>query len=53
MDVCDTRHEPKFQVTYMPAKGTARNPTWLVCDMCMDKTCFGDKDYILSIDVLA
>ena len=53
MELCDTRHVPKFQVTYMSAKGTNRNPVWLVCEMCMEKKYFGDKDQILSMDVLA
>ena len=53
MELCDTRHEPKFQIKYTAAKGTNRNPIWLVCDMCMNKKCFGNKDQILSMDVLA
>ena len=53
MELCDTRHESKFQVTYISAKGTNRNPVWLVCDMCMNKNCFGSKDQILSVEVLA
>jgi len=53
MDICDTRHEPKFQVKYVSAKSSNHNPMWLVCDMCMAKQCFGNKDDILSIDVLA
>ena len=54
MDVCDTRHEPKYQVTYSPAKGSTNYPIWLVCDSCMNnKLCFSDKDQIKSIEVLA
>ena len=53
MDVCDTRHELKFQVTYMPAKGANHQPMWLVCDMCMNKKCFGNKDQIVSMEILA
>jgi hypothetical protein len=52
MDMCDTRHEPKFQVTYMGAKCSNSNPVWLVCDICMGKKCFGNKDQIVSMDVL-
>ena len=54
MDVCDTRHEPKYQVTYTAAKGSNCYPLWLVCDSCMNnKECFSDKDQIKSIEVLA
>ena len=53
MDICDTRHEPKFQVKYISAKGNHLNPVWLVCEMCMEKNCFGNKAQILSMDVLA
>ncbi len=54
MDVCDTRHDPKYQVTYNSAKGRRFNPIWLVCDSCMNnKECFFDKDQIKSIEVLA
>ncbi len=54
MDICDTRHEPKFQVTYMHTKGSNHVLSWLVCDMCMEnKNCFGDKTQITSMDVLA
>ena len=53
MDICDARHDLKFQVKYIPAKGTNHNPIWLVCEMCMEKDCFGNKDQILSMDVLA
>ncbi len=54
MYACDTRHEPKFQVTYMHTKGSNHVLSWLVCDMCMEnKDCFGDKTQIASIEVLA
>jgi hypothetical protein len=52
MDICDARHEPKFQVKYLSAKGTNFNPIWLVCEMCMGKDCFGNKDQIISMEVL-
>jgi len=53
MDVCDTRHDPKYQVTYISAKGSNNIPVWLVCDLCMEnKQCFYDKDQIKSIEVL-
>jgi len=53
MDTCDTRHEPKFHVKYISAKGSDYYPEWLVCEMCMGKKCFGNKAQILSIEVLA
>ncbi len=54
MDVCDIRHDPKYQVKYQSAKGSNYNPIWLVCDSCMEnKQCFFDKDQIKSIEVLA
>ena len=54
MDVCDVRHEPKYQVKYNSAKGSNYNPLWLVCDLCMaNKRCFSDKDQIKSIEALA
>jgi len=53
MEMCDSRHEPKFQITYISAKGNHRNPVWLVCEMCMGKKCFGSKEEILTMDVLA
>ena len=53
MDVCDPRHNPKYQVTYNSAKGSNQNHMWAVCDECMkDKLCFYDKNQIISIDVL-
>ena len=54
MDVCDTRHDPIYQVKYHSAKGGNYYPVWLVCDSCMEnKLCFGDKEQIESIEVLA
>lgn len=52
MNQCDERHDPKFQIKYLSGKGSNYNPIWLVCEMCMDKLCFGDKKEILSIEVL-
>ncbi len=53
MDVCDTRHDPKYQVKYYSAKGSNYNPLWLVCDSCMEnKRCFSDKEQIVSIEAL-
>ena len=51
MNQCDVRHDPKFQIKYMSGKGSNFNPKWLVCDMCMNKLYFGNKDEILSIEV--
>ncbi len=54
MDPCDSRHDPKYQITYYSAKGSQYSPVWLVCDSCMkNKQCFFDKDQIKSIEVLA
>ena len=53
MDVCDTRHAPKYQVEYISAKGSNYSPTWLVCGPCMEnKLCFSNKEKIKSIEVL-
>ena len=53
MDQCDVRHDPKYQIKYQSAKGSNYNPVWLVCDSCMGKRCFSDKELIESIEVLA
>lgn len=54
MEQCDIRHDPKYQVKYMSAKGSNHSPVWLVCDSCMDnKRCFNDKEQIESVEVLA
>ncbi len=53
MEVCDVRHESKYQIIYHSAKGSNYNPVWLVCDSCMEnKRCFSDKTQIKSIEVL-
>ncbi len=54
MDICDERHDPKYQVKYQSAKGSTYYPVWLVCDSCMEnKRCFSDSKQIESIEVLA
>jgi hypothetical protein len=54
MDVCDGRHDPKYQVKYQSAKGSNYYPMWLVCEACMEnKLYFNDKTQIESIEVLA
>jgi hypothetical protein len=42
LNICDERHEPKYQVTYKGAKRTNQNtPVWLVCEDCIgNKDCF-------------
>jgi len=50
MNICEERHTPKYKVTYKGVKGRSYNPEWLVCSTCLSgKTCFGDKEQILSI----
>ena len=54
MNICEDRHEPKYQITYKPAKGSVYTPTWLVCENCMEnKRHFGQEDIIESVKVLA
>ena len=54
MNFCDERHETKYQVTYKPAKGSHHAPVWLVCESCLSiKPCFGNKDEIQSMEILA
>lgn len=42
MNICEDRHEPKYQITYGGAKGSNSNPhVWLVCESCFNtKDCF-------------
>ena len=54
MNFCEDRHEPKYQITYKPAKGCQQATGWLVCESCLsNKSCFGDKDQIQSMEILA
>ena len=61
MNICDPRHEPKYQIVYKSAKSgnftpknTHYNPVWLVCDDCLkNKSYFGSKDQIESMEMLA
>ena len=54
MNICEERHEPKYQVTYKPAKGGVYAPKWLVCEACMEnRHCFGADEEIQSVEILA
>ena len=65
MNICEDRHEPKYQVTYKSAQPkyyapfesvTSRSfaPVWLVCDLCMEnKQYFGSEDEIEKVELLA
>ncbi len=53
MNVCEDRHEPKYQITYKPAKGRVYTPEWLVCESCMEnKTHFGSEEEIHTVRIL-
>ena len=52
MNVCEDRHEPKYQVTYKSTKGNLQGPVWLVCESCFNKRPFGSDDYVESIFTL-
>ena len=53
MNVCEDKHEPKYQITYKSAKGGTYIPVWLVCESCMEnKTYFGSEDEIESVRIL-
>ena len=54
MNICEERHEPKYQVTYKAAKGGAHTPKWLVCENCMEnRRCFGAEEEIETVEILA
>ena len=62
MNVCDVRHEPRYQITYRGARGSKYkqkpnsdySPVWLVCESCMEnKKHFGSEDQVISTEVLA
>ena len=53
MNVCEDRHEPKYQITYKSAKGGEYTPVWLVCESCMEnKKYFGSEEEIESVRIL-
>jgi hypothetical protein len=52
MNRCEDRHEPKYKITYKPAKGTNYCPEWLVCEQCYDKRHFGSDDIVQSVETL-
>ncbi len=54
MNVCEERHDPKYQITYKPAKGGLHIPVWIVCESCMEnKKCFGSDELIETVRILA
>ena len=65
MNICEARHEPKYQITYRSAKPkfytplesvtlTRYTPVWLVCEDCMEnKECFGSQAGIEIMEILA
>ena len=54
MNVCEERHDPKYQITYKPAKGGEYIPVWLVCESCMEnKRHFGSDELIETVRILA
>jgi len=54
MNVCEDKHEPKYQITYKPGKGGVNSPVWLVCESCMEnKTYFGSEEEIENVRLLA
>lgn len=42
MNICEDRHEPKYQITYNGNNQTNKNTrVWLVCESCFNtKDCF-------------
>jgi hypothetical protein len=52
MNICEDRHEPKYEVKYKPAKGNQHSPVWLVCELCLETGPFGSDDYVESITKL-
>jgi len=54
MNICDERHVPKYKILYHGAKNSNYSPEWLVCEICLhSKKCFGDKEQIISMMILA
>ncbi len=64
MNICEDRHEPKYQITYKSstpkyqavldsATSEKYTPVWLVCEDCMEnKECFGTQDDIEIMEIL-
>jgi len=52
MNRCENRHEPKYKITYKPAKGQNYCPEWLVCEQCYDQRHFGSDDIVQSMETL-
>ena len=54
MNICDDRHEPKYQIIYKSAKGRNYAPVWLVCENCLEnQEHFGSDDQIESVEILS
>ncbi len=54
MNICDERHEPKYQITYKTAKRGEYIPVWIVCENCMEnKKHFGSDELIETVRILA
>jgi len=53
MNICDDRHEPKYQIIYKSAKGRNYAPVWLVCENCLEnQEHFGSEDQIEVMGIL-
>ena len=52
MNKCENRHEPKYKITYKPAKGQDYHPVWHVCEICYEKRHFNSDEYIKSVEIL-
>jgi hypothetical protein len=53
MNRCEDKHEPKYKITYKPAKGNDYCPVWLVCEPCYEKRPFGSDEYVHSVEILS
>jgi len=54
MNICEERHEPKYHITYKPAKCSEYHPEWLVCESCLiSRNCFGSDQEIETVRILS
>ena len=54
MNVCEDRHETKYNITYKSASSGEYTPVWLVCESCMEnKKHFGSEEEIETVRILA
>jgi hypothetical protein len=53
MNICEDSHEPKFKVTYKPARGHGYCPVWEVCEQCFEKSHFSSEEFVKSIESLS